>query len=104
MKNLTLNEVSLYNTLLALNWSNSSIKLSDVMAMTGQPSGELKATLDTLAAKGKALVGPEDIDGVIVHTITPVIKGGNAYGFPEDFFKDYAHWMFNAIELPAYTS
>lgn len=97
---LTMNEVSLYNTLLALNWTNAYIQAADVVAVTGQPLAQLMNTLEALASKGKVLAGPEDIGGILVHTFTPVLKGGHAYGFPMDFFESYKDWMLNALEVP----
>ena len=97
---LTTEQAELYNSLLDLNWSKPRIQLTDIIEHTKERHININETLSALATKGKVLTGPEDFgDGIYRHTFTPLIKGGNAYGYPMDFFKDYATWMLNAAKV-----
>ena len=107
---LTKEEVSLYNELLVLNWSNAYIKRHDVLYglpsfisnnYTSKDFKHTVTTLESLEAKGFLLTGPEDVgEGRMVTTFTPITKSG-AYGYPADDFKDYSEWMQNAVEVPS---
>ena len=96
---LTTEQAELYNSLLDLNWSEPHIELKGIVAHTQGNRLNINETLTALAAKGKVLTGPEDVDGILKHTVTPLLKGGNAYGYPIDFFKDYDTWMLNAAKV-----
>ena len=96
---LTKEEASLYNELLALNWSNAYIEWGDILLFTRNRVEIIKETLESLEAKGFLLTGPEDVgEGRMVTTFTPITKSG-AYGYPADDFKDYSEWMQNAVEV-----
>ena len=97
---LTKEEAQLYNELLALNWDNAYIELSDIKHHTKGRQMGIAYLIEALEAKGFLLVGPELVpDKGVVTTFTPITKGV-AYGYPVDDFKDYNEWMQNAVEVP----
>ena len=98
---LTKEEASLYNELLALNWDNAYIELSDILYHTKGRQMGIAYIIEALEAKGFLLVGLEYhvLKELRVTTFTPITKSG-AYGYPaEDDFKDYNEWMQNAVEV-----
>ena len=93
-RELTLTEAELYNNLLDLSWSEPAIMYADIAEFTGKRyEGGLLSTLKSLESKGRALIGPEEVEGVMVQTITPIVRYGHAYGHPSDYYKDIETWQ-----------
>ena len=93
-RELTLTEAELYNSLLDLSWSLPAIRYEDIEEFTGKRHEVgLRAALKSLESKGRALMGPEEVKGVLVYTITPIVRYGHAYGHPSDYYKDQATWQ-----------
>jgi len=95
---LTTEQAELYNGLLDLNWLEPYIQIKDIIRHTQNRHTNISELLTALATKGKVLIGQEDVGAdEYKQTFTPLLKGGNAYGYPMDFFKDYDTWMLNAV-------
>jgi len=96
-KGLSPKAIDLYNSLLDLNWSEPFITIDHIQSATGIGRHRLTPVLDELISSSKVLAGNEEALGVTLETFTPIIKGGNAYGYPLDFFKDYNEWSLNKL-------
>jgi hypothetical protein len=91
MNNYTEAEKALYNVLLDLNYSEPYITLGSLAKVTGTPRRILAPLLGDLVTKGKVLAGNEDVMGDIIHTYTPIVSRGLAYGYPLDYYT-YEEW------------
>ena len=88
----TLEEKELYRMLLELNYSEPYIQLENIEQVTGLRRSRLMPIIGDLISKGKVLGGNEEVMGTLLRTYTPIVKGGNAYGWPCDTYK-YNEWM-----------
>lgn len=91
-KDYTKQERELYNALIDLNWSEPYIEMKHLNYAIGLTKQQLQPSIDSLVAKNKLLAGNEDIQGDIVVTYTPKVARGEAYGYPQDFFK-HSEWQ-----------
>jgi len=87
--------ISLYNELLEINWAEPAITTEVIRNHTGHMS--IAATLAELIGAGKVLHGNEDVQGKVLVTYTPKVKGV-AYGYPLDYYKNYNEWINNKLE------
>ena len=86
--------ISLYNELLEINWAEPAMTMEVIRNHTGHLS--IAATLEELISAGKVLHGNEDVQGEVLVTYTPKVKG-IAYGYPLDYYKNYNEWMENKL-------
>lgn len=100
-QSITILEAKLFNNLLDLTWSNPAVTYEDILNCKYEATlVELVEALQSLADKKLILKGVEYVNDVRMTTITPMLKGGNAYAYPVDFFDSYEDWMRNAVEVP----
>lgn len=86
-------ERALFNILLDLNYSEPYCTLDIIASITGLPRRTIGIILGDLISKDKILAGNEDVMGMLIHTFTPKVgRGGQAYGFPLDYFT-YEQWL-----------
>ena len=92
---LTKLQVDMYNGLLDLSWDMHVIEYADLyvhLGDTGVADPWLEAgtsfakTLRVLEKAKLVLTGPEDVEGIRIHTVSPIVKGGNVYSHPRDFY------------------
>jgi hypothetical protein len=88
----TRTQVALFNLLLDLNYSEPYITMQDIQRATGSSKHQLALVLGDLISKGKILAGNEEALGTMLHTYTPIVYRGQAYGYPLDEFT-YEEWM-----------
>ena len=102
MKKLTDLQRKLYNNLLDLSWDQPYIQYADLYVnfWSGDVSDELlqegtsfAETLRALESAKKVLCGPEDVEGVLLHTVSPIVKGGIAYSHPSDHYTTRANFL-----------
>ena len=87
--------------LLDLTWSNPAVTYEDILNYNYTATViEIIEALQSLADKKLILKGVEYVNDLRVTTLTPLLKGGNAYGYPVDFVDSYEGWMRNAVEVP----
>jgi hypothetical protein len=86
----------LFNVLLDMNYSSPYITMEDIQQATGFTRRELAPTLGDLISKGKILAGNEEALGTILHTYTPIVYRGQAFGYPLDTFT-YEEWSLFAL-------
>lgn len=86
----------LFNDLLDLNYSEPYITIEDIEQATGTPRRQLALVLGDLIRKGKVLAGNEEALGTLLHTYTPIVYRGQAYGYPLDYFT-YEEWRLFAL-------
>jgi len=93
MKNQTYtqNEKDLYNLMLDLNYSEPYITMDAIVKALGVPRHLIAPVMGSLISKGKVLAGNEDVLGDILHTYTPIVSRGQAYGYPLDYYT-YEEW------------
>ena len=92
MKHMYTNaEKALYNVMLDLNYSEPYITLADIARATGTTRRLLAPLLGSLVTKGKILAGNEEVLGDLLHTYTPIVSRGQAYGYPLDYYT-YEEW------------
>ena len=89
---LTSAERALYNIMLDLNYSEPFIELEDLSKVTGHTRRQLAPLLGALVTKGLVLAGNEEVLDKFVHTYTPIVGRGNAYGYPLDYYT-YEEWQ-----------
>ena len=92
----TQQQKDLFNVLLDLNYSEPYITIEDIQQATGAPKRELALVLGDLISKGKVLAGNEEALGTMLHTYTPIVYRGQAYGYPLDEFT-YEEWSLFAL-------
>lgn len=83
----------LFNDILELNWDNPYITMRDIQEAQGLQLSKLKMLIAELVNDKRLLVGIEDCDGDYKYTYTPILKGGNSYGYPVDFFKNHGEFI-----------
>tara|TARA_R110000796_G_C14412776_1_gene418941 strand:- start:369 stop:665 length:297 start_codon:yes stop_codon:yes gene_type:complete len=88
----TLEQKELYRQLLELNYSEPYIQVEEIENLTGLRRSRLMPILGDLIGKGKVLAGNEEVLGALIRTYTPIVKGGNAYGWPCDTYT-FNEWM-----------
>jgi len=93
---LSTQATKVYDTLLELNWSEPYLTLEHIQAATGLGRSKLLPKLAELIGGGKVLHGHEDVQGEVLVTYTPKVKGV-AYGYPLDYYKNYTEWMENKL-------
>ena len=86
----------LFNVLLDMNYSNPYITIEDIQEATGTSKRHLAFVLGDLISKGKILAGNEEALGTMLHTYTPIVYRGQAYGYPLDTFT-YEEWSLFAL-------
>jgi len=86
----------LFNVLLDLNYSEPYITIEDIQQATGASKRALALVLGDLISKGKVLAGNEEALGTLLHTFTPIVYRGQAYGYPLDYFT-YEEWSLFAL-------
>ena len=86
----------LFNVLLDLNYSEPYITIEAIEQITGRPKRDLALVLGDLISKGKILAGNEEAIGTVLHTFTPIVYRGQAYGYPLDYFT-YEEWSLFAL-------
>jgi len=95
-RNYTRIEADLFNDLLDLNYSEPYITMEDIEQATGLTRRELAPTLGDLISKGKILAGNEEALGTVLHTYTPIVYRGQAFGYPLDTFT-FEEWSLFAL-------
>ena len=95
-KSYTQAQKDLFNILLDLNYSEPYITMEDIVKATGTPKRQLALVLGDLISKGKILAGNEEALGTTLHTYTPIVYRGQAYGYPLDEFT-YEEWSLFAL-------
>jgi len=101
-QSITILEAELFNNLLDLTWSNPTVTYEDILNCSYDATVlELVNALQSLSDKHLILKGVEYVNEVRMTTLTPMLKGGNAYAYPVDFFDSYEDWMQNAVEVPS---
>jgi len=92
----TQEQKDLFNVLLDLNYSEPYITMADIEQATGASKRELALVLGDLISKGKVLAGNEEALGTMLHTFTPIVYRGQAYGYPLDYYT-YEEWSLFAL-------
>lgn len=95
-RSYTRTEADLYNILLDLNYSEPYITMEHIEQVTGQSKRQLAPVLGDLISKGKILAGNEEVLDGLVHTFTPIVARGQAYGYPLDYYT-YEEWSLFAL-------
>jgi len=95
-KSYTQAQKDLFNVLLDMNYSEPYITMEDIVKATGTPKRQLALVLGDLISKGKILAGNEEALGTTLHTYTPIVYRGQAYGYPLDEFT-YEEWSLFAL-------
>jgi len=95
-RSYTRTEADLYNILLDLNYSEPYITIEQLEQATGQPKRQLAPVLGDLISKGKVLAGNEEVLDGLLHTYTPIVSRGQAYGYPLDYYT-YEEWSLFAL-------
>ena len=85
-KDLSLQVIQVYNSLIDLNWDNAQITIDHAISATGLRRDTLIRLLAELQSLGLLLVGMEDSSDGMIQTFTPIVKGG-AFVYPCDDFK-----------------
>ena len=102
MKKLTDLQRKLYNNLLDLSWDEPYIQYADLYVNFGktdvcdeflEAGTSFAETLRALESAKKVLCGPEDVEGVRLHTVSPIVKGGRAYSYPSDHYTTRANFL-----------
>ena len=86
----------LFNVLLDMNYSNPYITIEDIQEATGTSKRHLAFVLGDLISKGKILAGNEEALGTVLHTYTPIVYRGQAFGYPLDTFT-FEEWSLFAL-------
>lgn len=86
----------LFNILLDMNYSEPYITIEDIQKATGSSKRELAPVLGDLISKGKILAGNEEALGTVLHTYTPIVYRGQAFGYPLDTFT-FSEWQLFAL-------
>jgi len=86
----------LFNVMLDMSYSEPYITIEAIQQATGTPRRQLAPVLGDLISKGKVLAGNEEALGTILHTYTPIVYRGQAYGYPLDYFT-YEEWSLFAL-------
>ena len=104
MSKLTNLQRHMYNGLLDLSWDEPYIQIGDLymhlnhgddMEYYGHryERNVFAETLRALESANKLLCGPEEVNGTLLHTVTPIVKGGHAYSHPSDFYTTKANFL-----------
>jgi len=95
-KLFTQEQKDLFNILLDMNYSEPYITIEDIQKATGTSKRQLAYVLGDLISKGKILAGNEEALGTVLHTYTPIVYRGQAFGYPLDTFT-FEEWSLFAL-------